>query len=258
MESDSGGVPQQPLLAREVFTVGGALSRAFDIWSRNVAFFVGASLVIHLPLVFFPGFQSASRNQLEMTQLAGQLGVLYLQIVVQALLGFGVAGAFTYAVVEQLRGRAVDPGRTFSVGISKIVPLLGVTITTGLLVGLGALLCCVPGIVFWLWWILIAPVVVIEGKTGGEARARSKGLTEGHRWGILGLLLLLSIVSAVIGGGLGVLFGATDSIPRRLVVQVIFVAIVASFQAVVLAVTYYQLRSEKEGVDIDQLAAVFE
>jgi hypothetical protein len=40
--------------------------------------------------------------------------------------------------------------------------------------------------------------------------------------------------------------------------QLIWTGIAAAFSAVVFTVTYYDLRVIKEGVDIDQVAAVFD
>jgi hypothetical protein len=185
-------------------------------------------------------------------------GFIYLGAVLQALLNFLVTGAFTYAVVERLRGRKVDLRRTISVGFANYGPLLGTSITTGLMVGLAALLCIVPGVLLWLRWMLCIPVVVVEGKRGDAARTRSEALTVGHRDGLFGMLVLMTIISGLLGGVVGFTFGRTDSLLHRLLARVVLTSLQATFMAVLYAVTYFQLRSEKEGLDIDQLAAVFE
>jgi hypothetical protein len=249
---------QPPLPTRELFSVGGALSRSFSVWSRNLPLFVGVSVALHLPLMFFPPLVSGGTRAAVMSSLFSRLGLIYLQALAQRLLGFCVAGALIYAVVEQLRGRAVDAARTLSIGVSKLLQLLWVSVTTAIMVGLAGLFGCIPGVLLGLRWLLIAPVVVVEARVGDAARDRSEALTEGRLVEIFGLLVLLAVISGVLGGGLGLLFGVRDSFLRRLLIKVIFPAAVASFQAVLYSVVYFQLRSEKEGVDIEALAAVFD
>jgi hypothetical protein len=125
------------------------------------------------------------------------------------------------------------------------------------MVGLAALLCVVPGVLLWLRWMLVAPVVVVEGGSGNVVRKRSEFLTTGRRGGLFGMLLLLGLGSSLLGGLLGVLFGPVDSLFRKVALNVVLTSALASFQAILYAVTYYQLRSEKEGIDVEQLAAVF-
>jgi hypothetical protein len=249
---EAGSPDGPPLnLQREVFTVGGALSRTFSIWSRNLPAFFGSALVLNLPLLLIPAAA---------TQPLATAGYTFLTLGLQGLIGIFLAGAFTFAVVEQLRGRSTSAGRAISMGLARFWSLLGVSFTTGLMVGLASLLCLVPGILLWLRWMLVAPVVVIEGGGGGGggSRARSEFLTAGHRGGLFGMLLLLGIISALVGGLSAVLIHRPGSFAQRLVVQVLWTSLGASFQAVLNATTYYLLRSEKEGVDVEQLAAVFE
>jgi hypothetical protein len=249
MEVGSGEVPPPPVVARETFTVGGALARSFGIWTSGFPFFVVPTTVLYLPFLLYPQPKSFGLQA---------FGVVYLGAVLQALLNFLVTGAFTYAVVERLRGRKVDLRRTLSVGFANYGPLLSTSITTGLMVGLAALLCLVPGVILWLRWMLCIPVVVVEGMRGNAARNRSEALTVGHREGLFGMLVLLTLLSTVLGGVVGYAFGRNDSLLHRFLARVVLDSLLTTFTAVLYAVTYFQLRSEKEGLDINQLAAVFE
>jgi hypothetical protein len=107
----------------------------------------------------------------------------------------------------------------------------------------------IPAIVLSVHWALLSQVVVAEGDV--DARERSAQLTAGHRWSIFGLMTLFWVASTGLGAMARRLFGPsllTVTIPSALVLSV---------SAVVYSVVYYQLRSEKEGVDIEQLTSVF-
>jgi hypothetical protein len=87
---------------------------------------------------------------------------------------------------------------------------------------------------------------------------RSAQLTEGHRWKVFGAIVLLyfgaGIAAQVVTASLTVIGGAM----LGLVATLICGAVSAAFMAIVVVVTYYELRVAKEGVDIDQIAAVFD
>jgi hypothetical protein len=87
---------------------------------------------------------------------------------------------------------------------------------------------------------------------------RSRQLTKGHRWKILGLQLVILIpafvVGAIVGGLTAVILGSTFG-P---IINLLWNAIWTAFFAIVLAVAYHDLRVAKEGIDTEQIAAVFE
>ncbi len=75
--------------------------------------------------------------------------------------------------------------------------------------------------------------------------------------GGFGLLVIVSITSAVLN------MAATSSIAMMgsfiipSILLYVFTAYITAFAAVMSAMVYYELRSEKEGIDIDQLSEVF-
>jgi uncharacterized membrane protein len=151
----------------------------------------------------------------------------------------------------------VNARKILAVGFSRLGPLVGASIVTGILIWLWSLLLIVPGVIRAVRWILVAPVVIMEREDADSARARSETLTAGHRWGIFGLLLVLVVINLVLGAVAGAVFGVTGML-SFFVTKVLVVAVTNSFQAALYGVMYYQLRSEKEGIDIEQLAAVFD
>ena len=59
--------------------------------------------------------------------------------------------------------------------------------------GVGLLLLVVPGIVFFAWYALAAPLVELEGHGVRASFARSRSLVRGHFWTVLGVLAPLAV-----------------------------------------------------------------
>jgi hypothetical protein len=245
METPVEALPAVPL-SREPFSVGAVLGRSFSVWSANLPIFAGSTAVLMLPSLLLPPVRAESPASALWSGVYG----LYA-----GLVSLVISGAFIFAVVQQLRGKKVSPAELVAAGTRNLLPLIGTGIVTGLMIMGGFLLLLVPGIILALRWMLVSPVVVME--PDADPRKRSADLTDGHRWELFGLLVLVSIVSMVLGGVMGAVLG-TESLVARFVELVINTALTSSFQAVLYGCAYYALRVEKEGVDVEQLAAVFD
>ena len=239
-------VPSPGVPARETFSVGSAISRSLSIWSKNIVFFVGVSLLAYVPLLLL-----APSTPTSLTGWALWL----VGLVASSILAYIVQGLVTYSVLEQLRGRSPSASESIARGWARAGPLFAQAFITGLLLFGAALALVIPAIILAVRWSVLAPVVVAEG--AGDPRARSAELTAGHRWAIFGLMFLFLIGGMVLGALSGAIFGRSGTILSALLGQTIPSALALSVTAVVYSVMYYQLRSEKEGIDIEQLTAVF-
>ncbi len=238
-------LPAVPL-SREPFSVGAVLSRTFSVWSANLPVFAGSTAVLLLPALLLPEMRPDAPSTLIWTIIYG----LYV-----GLVSLVISGAFIFGVVQQLRGKKVTPGEMVAAGTRNMLPLIGTGVVTGLMILGGYLLLIVPGILFTLRWMLVSPVVVME--PDANPRKRSSVLTEGHRGALFGMIILVAVVGAVLGSVMGAILG-NASLVARLVQLVFNTALTSSFQAVLYGCAYYALRVEKEGVDVEQLAAVFD
>ena len=106
-------------------------------------------------------------------------------------------------------------------------------------------------------WVAI-PVAVVERAGVLGAMRRSDELTEGSRWPIFGLWVLLLIVQVGLGMILGLALAAIQSPTLTFICMTLVSLFAGAWQASVQAVSYYTLRSMKEMVDVDQIAAVFD
>jgi len=238
------------------FTVSQVLSNGFSIWWENVLPFFVLAFLIQLPLLAYTvwvltaGFDVAD------------LGNLWLFVAVPIalglLLGPLVNAALIYGVFEQLRGNKPDMGQCISVGLSRLFPAIGV----GLIVGLGFIFGCscfvLPGLLIAAaWWVAVA-VVVVERPGVIESLRRSWTLTEGHRWQIVGIIVIVY----AIGQGAQMIVNMLDTLTSEglnvfTFVSFVVAALVAALQATMAGVGYYELRRVKEGVGIDELVSVF-
>jgi hypothetical protein len=95
--------------------------------------------------------------------------------------------------------------------------------------------------------------------------ARSAQLTKGRRWAILGLFVLALLIGGVAAFPVAKIGGVTVAellSPQRLtlvtVIGFLGSALFTAFSSVLMAVTYYWLRSEKEGLGLEDVGRVFD
>ena len=109
-------------------------------------------------------------------------------------------------------------------------------------------------------WLIAPAVATLEGTGPVTTLRRSWQLSGGHRWRVLGLLLLLIVLQIIIGVLLSAVLLATfaaDTATRTVLQQVVNLAVNvlwAPIQWATFTVLYYDLRVRKEAYDL-QLAA---
>jgi hypothetical protein len=128
-------------------------------------------------------------------------------------------------------------------------------------ISLGVLAALIALCAALLAWFVALPVCVIERLEPVRCLRRSGRLTQGHRWRIFGLLLLIGLIMLMVEAFSVFVPLAVIPIgiePTKAFVTVIAGALADAFTAVILTVTYHHLRVAKEGVDPGQIAAVFD
>ena len=65
------------------------------------------------------------------------------------------------------------------------------------------LLLVIPALILYVMWFVAIPVCVVEQLGPFRSLGRSRQLTKGHRWKILGLLLVILIPALIVGAILG-------------------------------------------------------
>ena len=239
------------------FRVGRVLNRTSSVLSRNFLFFFVVTAVAQLPtLLFFKGTDikpNTSGAEVAMI-LALTLGGLLLMVVLSML----SQAVVLYGAFQNMRGREVSFAESLQVGLRRFWPILGMAFLGALLAGLALLALIFPALILAAMWFVAAPACVVEQLGPWASLQRSRELTKGHRWKIFGLMVLLLIVSAIAGGTISAALTAIGGTLLAMVGSVLWNGAWGAFYAIAVVVTYHDLRAAKEGIDIDQIAAVFD
>jgi hypothetical protein len=235
------------------FRIGDVFNKSFSVFARHAIPFIILTAIAYIPLYIFAYLQAGKTGDVS----AGTIIVGILAIAGFLVCPVIASGAVVYGVVQDLRSTSFSISDAVQVAVGRFLAMIGVALCVGLLSGLGAILLIVPGVIVMCMYYVAAPVTIVEREGVFSSMSRSAGLTKGHRWQIFGIILLVIIVNLVIGAvlvGIGFAMGAVASAIMEQVWQVV----VGAFNAVVSGVLYYQLRVSKEGVDINQIASVFD
>jgi hypothetical protein len=122
------------------------------------------------------------------------------------------------------------------------------------------ILLFVPGLILLTMWAIALPANTVERTGVLESLSRSRELTRGRRWRVFGTIIIPILISMATTWLLIGIFGGLRVIgsPTFQLVSWAVHAIEQAFSVCVFATLYYYLRREKEGVDIEQVAAVFD
>jgi hypothetical protein len=169
------------------------------------------------------------------------------------------SGALAFAVYQHLRGKHASVADCIGVALRRFFPLLGVAVCSGLFIGLGAVLLIIPGIIFATMVYVASPACVVEKEGVFASMQRSRDLTSGYRWRIfvvmLGVNLLVLVAWFVVR--LGAMAG-TAPWPVIAGCDVFLQTIQMAWNGSAAALAYYHLRSIKDSVDVEDVAAVFD
>jgi hypothetical protein len=237
--------------------VGQVFNRSFALLFGNFAKFFILALAIWLPFLLFimlfaVTFLSGQRNP-------SQMAVYFLVLaLLAALLAVINQAALFYGAIQKMRGQEFGIGETLGRGLARFFPILGVLICGGLGAGLASLLFVIPGIILMVAWYVALPACVIERLGPIASLSRSFYLTKGNRWRVFGILIITVVINFVVQF---VLFPVVARVAGQAVSGFglfIWMALFQAFNSVVVAVLYHDLRVAREGIDINQIAAVFD
>lgn len=249
------------------FSIGRVISLTFSVLGRHFPFFLLAGFLVSLPsqafaVLFLRMGVEAARQRTALN--GGYWAYFALFVLLGVALGFILQAVLTFATVVDLNGRKVSATEAFS-SVLRIFPplmILGLLYFLGIAAGFVALV--VPGLMLLAAWAVVVPVRLIE-KTGIlDALSRSAELTKGHRWAVLGLLLIFGLIGGVLSLVTRPLF--SPAMILRVAGQPwLYVVLLSAVAAISAAITstgtaclYFVLRTAKEGIAPEQLATVFD
>lgn len=239
------------------FQIGEVIVRSWSIYSRHLLTFivlVGIANLLPLLLTFYlgrmdPGVMSLAQARLMNGFLTFGIGVL------QFILNSFAQAIVVFAAFQDLRGRPVDGAESFRQGVARIFPVVISSVLVGLLIGFGVVLCLVPGLIAMAAMSVVLPACVVERLGPIASMSRSNDLTTGHRWPIIAVAAAWAVIVFVVSLSLQ---GALPlGLPQQLV-SWSWQVLSGSYTAVYAAILYHDLRAVREGIGIDEIAAVFD
>ena len=241
--------------------VGRVISQSFSITASNVLSFGLVGLICYLPVLFVQAILAVAPP----AQPEAVIGLGIAVAIAQALASLVLTGALTFGVMRHLQGDPAGAGEIVQAGLSSLGRVFVVSLMVGILTLLGFVLCIVPGvIVMCMNWVAV-PVAVIEQPGSTQSLSRSQDLTAGSRLPVFAVVLVIGLIV----GGVGV-FGnivvavvgeASGSAAVRSVAMIALTVFSVPFEclrAASAAVGYHELRTNREGVGLDDLVRVFE
>lgn len=248
--------------------VGAIISSSFSIMFGNfgkvfLLGFVGAfvGFIINFAFLGFGLATGAADPTIDPnTILIGSILSIVLNLAIYGL----VTALLIQLAYDAKLGRSNSFGTYFKSALPAIFPIIVLTLVITILSGIGALALLIGALWVYAVFYVMAPVAVIE-RGGFGSLGRSAKLTKEYRWPIVGLFLVVMLLSGVLQfiatfaiSALGLAAGGTVG---QLIAGIGLAAISGlayAFGGIAIALVYARLREIKEGVDVDQIASVFE
>jgi hypothetical protein len=226
------------------FRIGSVLARTWVLFSRRALTFLMLMGCVGLATV--------------LSAVLLQQGWLVLVDMTFSFTLHGIAQAIVIlATFQEMRGDGVSPSVAVSYAMGRMLPLLALTWMYTFAILTGLMLCIAPGLFFITITAVAFSACVVERLGPIKSIMRSAGLTAGHRWPIL----------AVFGTWWAIQIGATvitfrglpkdQVLPRELVIW-LWSTQLSAYLSVLTAVVYHDLRAEKEGIGVQEIAAIFD
>jgi len=123
-----------------------------------------------------------------------------LQFLVLALIGI-----FLFNLIIRMVYDATQEKVSLSEGVKtasiKFLPVLGATILSGLIVGLGTIALVIPGIFLATKLIYFQEAILIDNEGVISSLKKSWRIVKGNWWRTFGLVFIFSIIIGIISGG---------------------------------------------------------
>jgi len=238
------------------FRVGRVLGQALAVLRRNFGKYFIFGVIIAIPdflSILQNGVVSFGSQSVNVEHRTSSVYFL-INILVLSL----CQAAMIYGAFQDIRGRPFDVGTSIRRGLGRFLPVLGTAICYWIAIFVGLILLVLPGLILMAMFMVAIPACVVEGLGPFQSLGRSSALTKGHRWAAFAILLT---AGAIVGFGNFIAMaigGAIGGVPGAAILSAVYVAVTSPYQPLTAIVAYHDLRAVKEGLDIEQLASVFD
>lgn len=155
--------------------IGDCVSRGWELLKGEFWLIIGASLVAGL--------------------IAAGGGIPYLGPLIGLVIGGPMTGGLYAFFLKKVRKQPVQFGDIFIGFSTAFVPLMLAHIVSGLLTGVGLLLCLIPGIYFGICWMFTLPLVIDKKMDFWPAMELSRKVVSKQWWSLFGFAIVLCLLA---------------------------------------------------------------
>lgn len=222
--------------------LGAVFEDTFSLYRRYFGLFAGIAFTVVIPLSVVTYAVGEPDRWSAVLFIAGLPWLVGVPL---------ITAGHVQAVKTLGERRDASAGDSLRAALRRLPAVVATVLLYSLVTLLGFVCLVVPGIYLGVKLYFSAQVVMAEGLGPRKALSRSSQLTEGNFWRVLGIGLLLSIVSSVMGGLAGaplqIAGAAVDSRLLAAVGGTIGNGITLSFAALSGTLLYFDLRARFEG-----------
>ncbi len=184
-----------------LISAGNIITASVKLYRDNARLFLKYMGLLFIPtaIIGILGFYSYQSDL---------MGIIYFIVTLAAVIvtvWISIAFIINLADIYQAKKR-MEMKTELQKASPMILPVIWVSILTGLAILVGSILLIIPGIIFWVWFAFSHYIVILENKRGTEALKASKKMVEGRWFGIFWRLfapgfvfvLLMVILQAVV------------------------------------------------------------
>jgi hypothetical protein len=219
-------------------------------------------LVFVLRAVTVPSGSILQNSKIYVPADSGRFVAISLLSELLAGLALLVSVGATYRILLGRRlHHPADLLTSFSFALDRVVPLLWVSILTGVLVAFGLIAVIIGAIYLFVSFVVAVPVLMAEDRRGLTALSRSRELVSENWWHVLGCVIVAAIVALigeiVINQVADAIVSGSHSITGFLLVNALISALVSilfyPFTAAVPVVLYVDLLLRKSDPQLERL-----
>jgi len=216
----------------------GVLSEAWNLYKAHWQHFVTIALVV---------FATVAVISLLLALVLEGWAAAILIALVSLVATFWLQGALVKAVDDVRDGRAdLSFAETFGSVRPHLVAIIVAGVVAAIAITIGFLLLIAPGLLLLTWWILIVPVIVIEGRGAGESFGRSRELVSGYGWRVLGVILLTILILFGFRIVLELVLFPLSNALQSFVTELVVGTVATPFAVIAWTLLYFRLRRAKE------------
>lgn len=205
-------------------------------------------------------------------------GLTFFMIFMLLLVYTFTTGLLVQLAYDAKLGRRIKVGRYLRPALTAMPAILVLSLAIFLMLLAGqfvlmmigtvspflAIITLPANFVFYLWILgtfsVLAPSVIIE-RVGFRGLGRSAALTRDYRWPIIGTLFLVGMCTLGLYIAAGFVIGLISLVLPPLAGSLLFAALSTAgtgILSIAVSLIYARLREIKEGIGLDEIAAVFD